>query len=311
MRNAVEHLEKLWPDLSREEAEAYLEQFLREHPERLERLVQTCESTGGPSVEELDYSPSSLVPLWHWVRERLSWNEAYEPPAVLGDPPVHIPTREDLPPPGEIPSWAGAHPREAARFSPETLWLIDMVARYFADVLSRANPDAEWHVGHSRIKGYVEQNRPVLSWAGGDLNPVNLIMVLVSRELRGDPGAREGEALRDLFDVRMEPIGRDASLCSGAAIEELDLFDVDEYDPEGEWTYDIYLDDWFAAVGEDHVDRLIDHLSADPRVVEVHHEDREHLLVNAPDLTREVLEQLVRAWFERHEDEIRATIEVD
>ena len=307
----MEYLEQHWIDLSREEAEAYLEQFLREQPERLEQLVRLSESSGGPRPELLDYSPQSLVPLWRWARQRLSWNAAYEPPAVIGDPPRHVPVREDLPPPGEVPSWAGAHPREFARFSAETLWLIDMITRYFAEVLRRANPDACWQVAHSRISGEVNENQPVLKWAAGNVNPRSILVVIASRELwaMADP---DGEELKGAFDTRMGQLrSRGGQAEAQKATGALDLFDVGEYDPEGEWTYDVYLDDWFAAVGEDHVTRLIADLSADARIVEVHHEDREHLLVNAPDLSREALEELVRGWFERHEDEIRATIEVE
>ena len=304
----MDHLDRPWPELSPEEAGAYLELFLREQPERLEQLVRLSESSGGPLRDELDFSPQSLVPLWRWARQRLSWHEGYVPNPVPTMPAMRRPGAEELEPLSDLPSWAGAEPTTRGTFSPDTLWFIDMVARYLAEVLLRANAQAEWRVGHSRIKGYAEQNRPVLSWAGGELTPISLITVLASRELRGDPRVPGGESLRDLFDVQMEPVVRDAVPGRHA---DLDLFDVDEYDPEGEWTYDIYLDDWFAAVGEDHVARLIADLSADARIVEVHHEDREHLLVNAPDLTLGVLEELVRTWFERHEDEIRETIEVE
>ncbi|HWB71265.1 MAG TPA: hypothetical protein VG452_03540 [Egibacteraceae bacterium] len=90
-----------------------------------------------------------------------------------------------------------------------------------------------------------------------------------------------------------------------------DLFEVAEYDLSGEWTYDIYLDDWFAAAGEDHVRELIRRLQADPRIVEVHHEDREHLLVNAPDLTPDSLHHLVQQWFDQHREEIERSIDLD
>ena len=304
-------LERPWKELSHDEAAAYLKQFLLEQPARLEELASLSQSTGGPSRTELDYGPESLVPLWRWARKRMSWHEGYVPNPIPTMPATRRPTGDELAPLSQLPSWVGAEPTTHGTFSPDTLWLIDMVARYFAEVLLRANPRAEWRVGNSRIKGYAEQNRPVLSWSGGELSPLNLITVLTSRELKGDLESPGGEALRRLFDVRMEPIKSDASLASEAASDELDLFDVAEYDPEGEWTYDIYLDDWFAAVGEDQVARLIADLSADPRIVEVHHEDREHLLVNAPDLTLDALQELVRTWFERHEDEIRETIEVE
>ncbi|HWB71264.1 MAG TPA: hypothetical protein VG452_03535 [Egibacteraceae bacterium] len=145
-------VDKPWPELTRQEAKAYLAQFVAEQPQRIDQLRRLSEATGGPTAEELDLGPDSLVALWRWARQRLSWNEGYEPPRDAGWPASRRPGPEDLPPLAELPSWAGGDIRDAAEFSPDTLWLIDMVARYFAEVARRGHPAAQWRAGHSRIR---------------------------------------------------------------------------------------------------------------------------------------------------------------
>ncbi len=187
--------------MSKAEASAYLEQFLREMPSALERLRTHCSATGGP---DLDGSVPSLDELWAWARPQFQWREGYVPPA-LGQPGAQI-SADELEPTDALPSWFH-HPSAAgyARYSAETLWLVDGLARYLGEVVVADVPGAGWRVGNARRKGYLFQNQPVVGGLGGDeQSPLHTCGILVGRALRAEsvPG------VQSLGDVYLSWAGR-------------------------------------------------------------------------------------------------------
>lgn len=129
-----------------------------------------------------------------WAARRLSLREGYEPPA-LGMPGPRI-EAADLEPPDQLPSWFH-HPSGAgyARFSQETLWLIDGLGRYAGNALVATVPGTRWKVGHAPAKGYMFQNQPVVAGLGEEIMPIQACAVLADKALAG--GQR---TLRDAFD---------------------------------------------------------------------------------------------------------------
>lgn len=157
--------------MTKTEAEAFLQRWLGEGPGRLAWLRETVASSGGPA--HLDGTGTSLGPLWAWARTHFAWRNP--------DQPVDQ---------GRLPAWFH-HPSGVGynRFDDHTLWLIDAIARYWADVLITAGaPGLRWGVGHSRIKGYADQNQPVLLGLPDPLNPINTTAVLAARSLKGTIG---------------------------------------------------------------------------------------------------------------------------
>lgn len=198
----MERVDKPWPELGRGEAAAYLETFVAEQKARRARLREVIGRDGDVDVAELDASMESLPTLWAWTRPRLAFHPDYDPDAV----PPTILGEDDLPPLEDLPTWVGGDVRDAARFTPDTLWLIDMVAREFAAVLQGVNADARWRVGHARRAGYIDQNRPVLRWGAGDCNPLRLVTTAVSRELQGmEPDDFELYEIAEVWTDRLPP----------------------------------------------------------------------------------------------------------
>ena len=158
------------------EAKAYLDQFLAEMGQSLTRFAASIDS-------ELTYSADSLEEVWDAVRAKVKWRLGYQPPRV-GQPGPRILTGQ-LESPQELPSWFH-HPSGAgyARFSSETLWLIDGAGRYLGETLIR-NIGGTWHSGDSRSDFYMFQNQPVIAGITPDpVSPLQSCAVLVARALR-------------------------------------------------------------------------------------------------------------------------------
>lgn len=169
-------------EMTRPEAEAFLAGYVAAAPSRVASFAREVEDSGGPPAKHLDGSPDSLVPLWTWVVSR-----------VDADPGTH---------PGDhVPSWYASDDQFAGEgMSEDLVWLADGLAYYVADALRRAVPGARWEVGHSKVKSYVDQNRPVLAGFRVELNPLRLVLTAL-RGARDIERKRRPEALRELFDV--------------------------------------------------------------------------------------------------------------
>ena len=177
--------------MTKAEANSYLDVFLSEMAPSLNRFARSV----GP---ELTYSPGSLEQVWRVLVPAIAWRAGYVPPA-LGEPGPRVP-EADLEPPQDLPSWFH-HPSGAgyARFSAETLWLIDGAARYLGETAIR-NIGGRWASGNARIKNYMYQNQPVLTDLATDpLSPIQTCAVLAARALRqsAEPGP---QTLAEAYD---------------------------------------------------------------------------------------------------------------
>lgn len=184
-------------EMSRPEAEAFLDRFLSETPQQLERLRRLATTTGGPRPEALDLSPGSLTPLWTWAAPRLAFRSGYTPPP-LGEPGGRVPL-DALEPEGQLPSWFDPVVPGWARWSADSLWLIDGLARYLGETLVTHVPRARWAAGHARTKGYVYQHQPVVTGLPtDDSQPMASVTIIAARVLLPSPGPT---TLRDLYDA--------------------------------------------------------------------------------------------------------------
>lgn len=126
----------------------------------------------------------------------IAWRAGYAPPSP-GQPGPRI-SVDQLQPPAELPTWFH-HPSGVgyARFSAETLWLIDGAGRYLGETVVRTG-HGKWATGRSRAKGYIFQNQPVITLPGAPpVSPFQTAAILASRAL--DTGAYAGP--RTLADV--------------------------------------------------------------------------------------------------------------
>lgn len=177
--------------MTRSEATTYLDDFLNEKGSSLSRFATSIDC-------ELTRSPDSLDQIWQAVRPKLTWRMGYTPPA-LGQPGPRIAV-EQLEPPQDLPSWFH-HPSGAgyARFSAETLWLIDGASRYLGETFIR-NVRGRWGSGNAPIEGYVYQNQPVLIDVTAEpLSPTQTCAVIVARALRSSP-TQGPHTLAEVYD---------------------------------------------------------------------------------------------------------------
>jgi hypothetical protein len=171
--------------------------FISEMPQQLNRLRELCATTGGPRPEQLDLTAPSLGPLWAWAAPRLSWRAGYTPPAP-GEPGGRV-SPDTLEPDDQLPSWFDPIVPGWARWSASSLWLIDGLARYLGETLITEVPKSRWAAGHSRTKGYMYQNHPVVTGLpADDSEPMDSVAIIASRVLLPTPGPG---SLRDLYDA--------------------------------------------------------------------------------------------------------------
>ena len=170
-------------ELQEAEAEAYLEAYRAAAPERLQWLEQKLASGGEPVA--LDRAPESLVPLWRWF---VAWHDAGH--------------RNGQTPPGN-PMWYEADEPGAEALDPPTLWIVDGVGYYLAEVVTVNVPGVGWAVATSpkRLR-YEDRNKPVLIGpSGARLSPVDVAYVGAVRLvlMGGTRGSREDDSLLRVF----------------------------------------------------------------------------------------------------------------
>ena len=90
------------------------------------------------------------------------------------------------------------------RFSAPALWLVDGVARYFAEAVIGAVPGARWRAGNAGSKGYVHQNHPVVTGLpADDMEPMWTVLICAAHAL--NPTGHPSDLL-SLFDNRVTGI---------------------------------------------------------------------------------------------------------
>lgn len=172
------------------EAEDYLLGFLDEMDSCLDRFRSAIQV-------DLTFSPESLTSVWNAVLPNIAWRSGWNPPTD-GRPGTLIPEvaieSAEL-----LPSWFH-HPSGVgyARFSMQTLWLIDGLGRYLGEILVRSGM-GRWRAGASTLEGYNFQNQPVIVGATTDpVSPIQSCAVVVSRAL-GRSSERGPGSPEDLY----------------------------------------------------------------------------------------------------------------
>jgi hypothetical protein len=261
----------LYREMTEAEAAAALEEFLRERPPGLRRMAETLRADGH-DPELLDGSPESLTPVWRWAKSKL---------ALKGDP------GQVEPPVGaELPSWQRYTMGYEPMLSAGSVQVLDGVISYLCEVLERAVPQAQWRVGYDRIKSYHWQNHPVLALGPAQIDPADFV-----------PGRARGhlDGFKESPDDDLTVVARALTAglkgeAEGAKVEDEPLVEVDEL--EGE-VHDFELS-VHEEVANEHsrlVDRLVEALGQEQGVSEALREDRERVLLRAPDWTAQRVEE--------------------
>ena len=267
--------------MTKRQAATALAEYLAERPVALQRLRDELAADDLDPDTLLDGTPESLTPLWRWVATRIM---------TMEDNP--IPFDPDTPAPTWWPTWArysSALPQSAPD---EVVTLLDGFISYLGDIVTAAAPEAVWQVGQHRIKAYVYYHHPVLASPAtdndGQLYLPGMVAVTANRlRHRMDP-LRE-----DLFTAyATELIAELRGEVEKVPVVEEPLVEVGEEDG----VFDVGLHEEIAHEHSRKVDRMVKDLAVQPGIDSVYREDREVVLVTAPDWDAERLERWVLDW---------------
>ncbi|MEX5259963.1 hypothetical protein [Kocuria sp. CPCC 205263] len=267
--------------MTKRQAVKALEEYLVERADALTLLREELAADGIDPDTLLDGTPASLTPVWRWVASRIT--------AMEDDP---APISRDAPAPPWWPSWA-RYTADLRRSTPaEVVALLDGFVSYLGDVTAAGAPQAQWQVCQHRVKRYWLQSHPVLKSpvTDADIYLPSLVTVTANRlrsgldPLREDEFTKYGTAVITRLRGESEPV---------PVAEEEPLVEVEE---EEDGVFDIGLHEEIAHEHFRKVDRMVKDLTTQPGIVSAHREDREMLLVTAPDWDAEQLEQWVTDW---------------
>jgi hypothetical protein len=264
-------------DMSRDQAVAALEEFLRERAPALERLKRAMADDGAEVATVLDGTPESLTPLWRWAKSKLT----------------RVPASERLEDPARMPTWLRYTTGRESTLTEDSLALVDGVLSYFCQVVERHVPQAEWRPGYNRNKAYLLQNHPVLRRGEDEVGPAHLVAPTARRYVKGIKDSPDDDLTRPARHVIARLGGDDA--------EEADADEpLVEVDGPDHGQFDVSVLEEIAHERSRLVDQLARALGEQPGVLEAFREDRERLIVRAPDWDAEQLQTFVADYLSEH-----------
>lgn len=182
-----EQLPPLFQKLSREDAKGYLTRFVAELPASSERLAGMLASAGANSGLAHQTRPEALDMVWevaisHWP---MRWQDDYVHPQTTADPTIHKGTLGALGPRHLLPSWFIGDRIHALRFHQDTLWVIDVLARFLGQTLIEWKPSLAWAPGPARPANNIDRGYPVVAGSRTWVNPLRAVQGLVHRRITG------------------------------------------------------------------------------------------------------------------------------
>lgn len=281
---------KQFDELTPAEADEVLVRFAEERPQALAHLRERLFADGQDPDGLLDGSVASLEPLWVWTKEQLrpradgAWQTETEP--FEGQP---------------APAWFRHETREEPTLSLESVQLLDGVIAYIGDVMMAAVPGTAWRRGHEPVRGWIDQNRPVLARGSAQIGVTRRVTGLARAHLV-EPGTRPDSRLREVVELWVDQLRQAAPAPDQPREPVLDValdaeISVEPGDAAGEWIVEL-SDDVRLLVGDAATQRLADTLPGNLGVTDAEFEDREVLVVRGrldPDeLKRWVVAELGR-----------------
>jgi hypothetical protein len=195
------------------------------------------------------------------------------------------------------PWWYEHHPQFGQELGPYLARLVTGLADYVFACALRSRPDGSWTLGKGRSMAHFQH--PVLHIDGrGDIEyaiPISLARL----GLRGE-GNVEPDALRRWLEqwLGMDPaheaeLERLSRPVAAYAVEAID---------DARFTHQVCFDDVISHRQGRRIARLVEALGAEPRVEDAVHEDREIVLVRAPELSGSELESILARLWKRRAD---------
>jgi hypothetical protein len=269
--------------MTRRQAEAAFAEHVTERPVALARLRSELAADGADARALLDCTPESLTPLWRWFVGRVSSVED-----------AAVPFDADAPGPPWWPAWA-RHGSVRLSTPDIVVTLMDGLVTYVEDVILRGAPAASRALCTHPIKRYYAQHQPGIG------SPTKDVALAVAHVVSAHAGGlrRLGVTPRDTVLTEY----------ARAAIEALEKQPDAPHEAVAEPLLEVTLEDgeFDVSVREDlahehsrKLDRMVRELRAQPGVRSAHREDREVLVVRAPDWSVGDLEGWLTTWIEQH-----------
>lgn len=296
--------------MTKRQARAYLEVFVDELPTSRERLRQMLAAAGADPDLADDFSPASLDPLWEVATTAwdLSWHPDYIPARTTADPPVSRPTLAAFAPLESLPSWFGHGPTHYMRFSPDSLWVIDVLGRHLGQCVMAAHAEVAWVPGPGApMHNSHEKNWPIVGNGTVCANPLSAVSGLVARRLTGGGHHTQATTLREVLEGLSERFGTpglpaedEITVDDLAALDALDVRTLDADDDvdrellQRGFQFTVELGDEARLFYDDRAPFGLDRaLAARPGVLAVDWEEREVLHVRAPGMSAEDVQDAV------------------
>lgn len=271
------------------DAREVFDEFVRLHPRRVDDFLAAVGRRGGP-LNELDLSVGSLEPLWEWFvrahRHRWYSSDPYRMPRH----PLRL---DEVRPDDPIPWWAPFHPGFYLELGPRLATLIEGFSAYVFESMLRAHPGSRWAMGKGRSNASFQA--PVLQLEGRGEVDYGGPIVTVLHGLRGEHGTDRPDQLRigverwvgmDLeWDVQMAALSRPVAPFAVGPCQ------------HPHFTHVISFDDRIGHQQSARIDRLVGRLASENGIEAAVREDREVVLLRAPEMEADSLLATVdRAW---------------
>ncbi|WP_433958715.1 hypothetical protein [Cytobacillus horneckiae] len=182
---------KPFKKMTKKEAQIHFEWYICEVPERVELVRRAYFETGGGNLENLDFSPQSLINLWTWFIPRINT-------IIRSEEEIE----EEI---KKVPDWLkGKVPEDKQKLSVGSLSLAMDIAIYFGEVFI-GNFDKLYWGFVTKPKSSASVNRPVIMGfsTGIELDPRILVHNLTFNVINGNT---DKESLFNLYQVWKDDI---------------------------------------------------------------------------------------------------------
>lgn len=182
---------KQFEKMTKKEAQLHFDWYVSEVPKRIELIKKAYLETGGGKLEDLDFSPQSLVNLWSWFIPRIVT-------VTKSDEEI----ADEL---NQVPEWFKDKVFEnKMKLNIGSLSIAMDIAIYFAEVFIHNFDKLYWGFV-TKPKSLVYVNSPVIVGFGTgiELDPRNLVYNLTLKKINGNT---DKEDLFNLFEVWKDDI---------------------------------------------------------------------------------------------------------
>lgn len=267
-------------DLTRKEARALVDAYAAGIGDRAAATVAEVRLRAGPA-DALDFSQSSLVPLWTWFLA-----EFRLPAEPVSDHAMRA---------SQPPWWYEFHEPLGQMLGPDIAGVVTDIAGYVLKAALAVLPGSEIVLGGGG-KRSGDFQKPLLRVPRyGDIELDVGLVIMTIRAFRHEFGMDAPETLKAMVQSWDIPTGQDDSPESSPPTFEVTAID------DRRFSHRVSIDEVVAFDEDARIEETVRRLSALNNIAEVVHEDRELLLIRAPGMATKELEQLLETtWASTH-----------